>query len=111
MIGGSESKRGREIQLLYDEYTKHDSEEAKFVKSLDLFDMFLTAYEYELTQNIDLSEFFSQVPKCLDEKTSFFTPQVKEWTKELIQLRQNKVDLRPYDSNLNTILKEILNKK
>jgi hypothetical protein len=72
--------------------------------------MFLTAYEYELIYHIDLSEFFSNVPKCLDE-TSFFTPQVKSWTRELMKLRENKVDIRPFDSNMNTILKDILKSK
>lgn len=104
---GSESKRGKEMKQLYDEYVLHESDEAKYVKSLDLFDMFLAAYEYELGQKVDLSEFFSQVPKCLDE-SSFFTPQVKEWTRELMRLREKKVDLRPFDSNLNTVLREII---
>lgn len=104
---GSETKRGIEMRALFEEYSNHESDEAKYVKSLDLFDMFLTAYEYEFIHKIDLSEFFKNVPICLSEK-SFFTPQVKAWTRELMNLRENKIDFRPFDSNMNTILKDIL---
>lgn len=72
--------------------------------------MFLTAYEYELIHKVDLTEFFSNVPKCLED-SSFFSPQVKSWVAELMKLRENKVDIRPDDSNMKTILKHILSKK
>lgn len=107
---GADSVRGKEMKELYKEYNDHSSAEAKYVKSLDLFDMFITAYEYEMIHKCDLTEFFSNVPKCL-ENSSFFTPQVKSWIEELMKLRENKVDIRPNDSNMNTILKDILRKK
>ena len=89
---GTDSVRGREMKELYEEYSNHITDEAKYVKSLDLFDMFLTAYEYELIHKINLDEFFKSVPKCLDD-SSFFTPQVKSWVAELMKLRENKVDM------------------
>lgn len=96
---------------LYTEYSEHKSPEANYVKSLDLFDMFLQAYEYELLQNRDLTEFFNSVPKCLSDGSSL-EPQVKGWIKELMSLREKKINFMPHDSNLNTILKDIiLNKK
>ena len=107
---GADSERGKEMKELYKEYNSHSSDEAKYVKSIDLFDMFITAYEYELIHKVDLTEFFSNVPKCLDD-SSFFTPQVKRWIEELMKLRENKVDIRPTDSNMNTILKDILTRK
>ena len=99
------------LTKLYAEYSEHRSPEANYVKSLDLFDMFLQAYEYELLQRKELAEFFSSVPKCLAAESSV-EPQVKEWIKELMALREKKANILPHDSNLNTILKDIiLNKK
>ena len=105
MISGHKSSQ--HIKVLYEEYSAHASPEANYVKSLDLFDMYLQAYEYELLHKTDLSEFFQKAPQFVAE-TSFFEPQVKEWLRELISLRENKVNLLPYDSNLNTLLKNIL---
>ena len=102
-----ESPGSQRIKEVYDEYSAHSSKEAKYVKSLDLFDMYLQAYEYELLQGIDLSEFFSNVDKNLSD-SSFFEPQVKLWLKELMHLRENKVNILAKDSNLNTILRDIL---
>ena len=107
----SDHKCSQHIKVLYEEYSAHTSPEANYVKSLDLFDMYLQAYEYELLHKTDLSEFFHKAPQFVAE-TSFFEPQVKAWLNELISLRENKVNLLPYDSNLNTLLKNILlNKK
>jgi 5'-deoxynucleotidase YfbR-like HD superfamily hydrolase len=107
MIENRESKQ--HIQNLYAEYSAHMSGEANYVKSLDLFDMYLQAYEYELLYDSDLSEFFQKVPHYLSE-SSFFEPQVKGWLNELLKIRNNKINILPYDSNLNTLLKDILNK-
>ena len=105
------SKSKKHIQEVYEEYSAHSSPEANYVKSLDLFDMFLQAYEYELLYKRDFTEFFNSVPKCLAEGSSMH-PQVKEWVKELIQTREKRVNLLPRDSNLNTLLKDIiLNRK
>ncbi len=103
-----ESKK--HIQTLYDEYSAHVSPEANYVKSLDLFDMFLQAFEYELLFKVDFSEFWRTVPKCLSEASSF-EPQVKKWLEELLHLREKRYNLLPKDSNLNTLLRDIIIKK
>jgi 5'-deoxynucleotidase YfbR-like HD superfamily hydrolase len=92
---------------LYEEYVSNSSREAKFVKSLDMFDMYLQAYEYELMNKIDLSEFFSSVEENMSHQ-SYFDEQVKEWLRELIDLRSKKINRLPKNSNLNTILKDYL---
>lgn len=100
----------KHIQTLYEEYSAHASPEAIYVKSLDLFDMYLQAYEYELLYGKDFTEFFQTVPHFIGEKSNF-EPQVKEWVKELMQIREQRVNFLPKDSNMNTILKDILNKR
>lgn len=88
------------LASLYREYVAHETAEARYVKSLDLFDMFLQAYEYEkLQENLDLQEFFSQI------KSHPFEPQIKEWIDELMEIRDKKLNVLPKNSNLNTILK------
>jgi len=94
---------------LFNEYTSHESQEAKYVKCLDLFDMYLQAYEYEILNNIELTEFFSSVPKHLSDDSDFH-PKIKEWIKELMTIRERKINILSKDSNLNTILKNFLNK-
>lgn len=85
---------------LYKEYARHESAEAKYVKSLDLLDMFIQAYEYEKLQpGLDLSEFFSQA------KSHDFEPSIRKWVDELMEIRSTKSDALPPNSNLNTILK------
>ena len=95
------------IMQLYTEYSSHTSKEARYVKCLDLFDMYLQAYEYELLNNADLSEFFSNVPKHLCD-TSDFDPQIRAWLKELMRIRADKLNILSKDSNLNTILRNFL---
>ena len=100
----------KHMQELYEEYSAHKSPEANYVKSLDLFDCFLQAFEYELLFQIDFSEFWRIVPECLS-KSSFFEPQVKGWLEELLEFRENKINLLPKDSNLNTLLRDIIIKR
>lgn len=100
----------KHMRSLYEEYSGHSSPEAIYVKSLDLFDMYLQAYEYELLNGKDFTEFFQTVANFVDEK-SHFEPQVKEWVKELMKIRDQRANVLPKDSNLNTILKDILNKR
>jgi putative hydrolase of HD superfamily len=95
------------MKSLFEEYSAHNCPEAQFVKSLDLFDMYLQAYEYQqLNPDADLNEFFSTA-------TTFpFESPVKEWVAELIRLRESKTtDALPPDSNMNTILKFYLKVK
>jgi 5'-deoxynucleotidase YfbR-like HD superfamily hydrolase len=81
---------------LYNEYMLHASDEAKYVKNLDLLDMFMQAYEYEqLNPHIDLSEFFSKVPIYLEEENNFFEPNLKQLLKELSHCRSNKIKTIP----------------
>lgn len=100
----SPSPASERLKSLYEEYAAHESAEAKYVKSLDLFDMFLQAYEYEQLQGVRLDEFFAHVDK------HSFEPQVKEWIDELMHVRNSQINILPKDSNLNTILKHYLNK-
>jgi putative hydrolase of HD superfamily len=92
---------------LFEEYSTHKCPEAQFVKSLDLFDMYLQAYEYQqLNPEANLEEFFSTAT------TYPFESPVKEWVAELIQLKESKAtDALPPDSNMNTILKLYLKVK
>jgi hypothetical protein len=68
--------------------------------------MFLQAYEYELLNNISLDEFFSKIPNYLSDST--FDSQIKQWIHELMNLREKKINILPFDSNLNTILRNYL---
>jgi 5'-deoxynucleotidase YfbR-like HD superfamily hydrolase len=106
---------GNYILNLFNEYEEHHSNEAKFVKSLDLFDMYLQAYEYEsLNENkIDLSEFFSKIPSYLLEDSNEEKDEdnlIKKCLKELLEVRNKKLNYLPPDSNINTVLKFRINK-
>ena len=103
------SIRNRLIEL-FDEYESQKTNEAKYVKCLDLFDMYLQAYEYEMINNIELTEFFGNVPKNLSDSNDF-DPKIKEWIVELMNIRERKINILSKDSNLNTILKSFLQKK
>ena len=93
---------------LFNEYEEHKTKEANFVKSLDLFDMYLQAYEYEkLHTDLDLSDFFSKIPNDLLE-TNGHDDIIKSCLKELLEIRNKKLNCLPFDSNLNTILKNRL---
>ena len=109
-----DEKNGTYLFNLFDEYEEQNTEEAHFVKSLDLFDMYLQAYEYELLNNLDLSEFFSNIPSYLlndvDEKEETGNNTIRKCLKELLELRNKKINHLPPDSNLNTILKYRLKK-
>lgn len=106
----NEPNTKKHLMDLFTEYTLHESAEAKYVKCLDLFDMYLQAYEYEILNNIELTEFFSTVSKNLSDSSDFH-PNIKEWINELMTIRQKKINILSNDSNLNTILKSFLNKK
>ena len=104
---------GSHLLSLFNEYEEHNSSEAKFVKSLDLFDMYLQAYEYELLNGnkLDLSEFFSKIPNyLLDDSNENENIMIKKCLKELLEVRNKNLDCLPPDSNLNTVLKLRLHK-
>lgn len=73
------------LRGLFEEYSSHASPEANYVKSLDLFDMFLQAYEYEQLNHIELNEFFSHVSNYT------FEPQIKGWIDELMEIRGKRL--------------------
>ncbi|XP_044741045.1 5'-deoxynucleotidase HDDC2 [Chrysoperla carnea] len=52
---------GDRIMELFEEYESRETDEAKFVKELDYFDMVQQAYEYEKSTNVNLQEFFTAV--------------------------------------------------
>ncbi len=109
MINSYDIEASELIWNLYTEYEQHTSPESNYVKSLDLFDMYLQAYEYEHDQNMNLNEFYANVPFILENvvnnKNRSFSPQIKTWLYELNTVRDDKKNLLPFDSNLNTILK------
>lgn len=95
---------GSKFNEIYEEYTKQESKEAKFVKSLDLFDMYLQAYEYEkLNDGKNLEEFYESV-EC---KQNSLPKQTQKWLSQVKQIKDK--NYLPSDSNLNTILKDFLN--
>ena len=76
---------GKEFLSLWQEYEAQETNEAKFVKDLDRFEMILQAHEYEDSEGKSgkgwLQEFFD----CTKDK--FQHPLVKEWVEQLNTLR------------------------
>jgi putative hydrolase of HD superfamily len=107
-VAESSPSTAERVQHLFEEYEAHACAEARFVKQVDLFDMYLQAYEYEqLNPHSDLAEFFSTA-----DSYPFESP-VKEWVAKLLHVRASPTttSLLPADSNLNTILKFYLKQK
>nr|CAG8534239.1 8181_t:CDS:10 [Entrophospora candida] len=77
-----DSQQSKEIFDLWQEYEDGISNEAKFVKDLDKFELILQAFEYEQSQNKDLEEFFEST------KGKFNHSLVKSWVGELYRKRQ-----------------------
>ena len=75
---------GKEMKDLFMEYENQETEEAKFVKDLDKFEMILQAfhYEQELNKPGSLQEFFNSVEGKLK------TPVVKELAMKLNEERK-----------------------
>ncbi|PIK40049.1 putative HD domain-containing protein 2 isoform 1 [Apostichopus japonicus] len=75
---------GLEICQLYEEYEARQTNEAKFVKDLDMFDMIAQAHEYEKKEQRkgDLQTFFNSTAG------KFQHPEVKEWVQELYKERE-----------------------
>ncbi|CAJ0905374.1 6873_t:CDS:2 [Entrophospora sp. SA101] len=78
----NDSQQSKEIFDLWQEYEDGISNEAKFVKDLDKFELILQAFEYEQSQNKDLEEFFEST------KGKFNHSLVKSWVGELYRKRQ-----------------------
>ncbi len=75
----------KEIQNLWDEYSERKTKEAVFVKSVDILEMFLQAFEYEKTQlTIDISNWFNHPNNFVSVKDS----QIKEILNFLIEKRR-----------------------
>ena len=76
---------GKEFFSLWLEYEEQQTEEAKFVKDLDRFEMILQAHEYEESEAKSgtgwLQEFFDFT------KDKFQHPLVKDWVQQLNTLR------------------------
>ncbi|XP_078332414.1 5'-deoxynucleotidase HDDC2-like isoform X2 [Crassostrea virginica] len=74
---------GKELFELWEDYEFQKSEEAKFVKDLDKFEMILQAHEYEKQSErpSHLQEFFDST------EGKFKTKLVKEWVEKLYQDR------------------------
>ncbi|CAG8632852.1 7350_t:CDS:2 [Paraglomus occultum] len=76
-----ETPQSQEIYDLWTEYERAETREALFVKDLDKFEMIVQAYEYERSENCDLSEFFKST------EGKFTHPLVKSWVDELYRKR------------------------
>ncbi|XP_038051757.1 5'-deoxynucleotidase HDDC2-like [Patiria miniata] len=74
---------GSELCQLWEEYEEGSTEEAKFVKDLDKFEMILQAFEYETLEKrpLELQEFYNTT------KGKFTHPTVQEWVGEVYRQR------------------------
>ncbi|CAG8471805.1 12606_t:CDS:2 [Acaulospora colombiana] len=76
------SPQSKEIFALWQEYEDATTNEAKFVKDIDKFEMILQAYEYEQSEDKDLEKFFENT------MGKFNHPEVKCWADELCAKRE-----------------------
>ncbi|EIM88714.1 HD domain-containing protein [Stereum hirsutum FP-91666 SS1] len=75
------SPAAQRIEALWQEYEDQETDEAKFVKDLDRFEMASQALEYERAHGNDLQGFFdSSLPNLKH-------PEVQEWGADLIKER------------------------
>mmetsp|Transcript_10936 Transcript_10936/g.45491 ORF Transcript_10936/g.45491 Transcript_10936/m.45491 type:complete len:126 (-) Transcript_10936:3402-3779(-) len=81
-LGGSDI--GQELYDLWLEYDKGESEDARIMKQIDKFEMIVQAYEYELAQGKDLSQFFESTKK------SFTTEPFTKWV-DVLRKRHEEV--------------------
>ncbi|XP_071804721.1 5'-deoxynucleotidase HDDC2-like isoform X1 [Asterias amurensis] len=77
---------GSELCALWQEYEDCATQEAKFVKDLDKFEMVLQAFEYETLQNRpkQLQDFFDST------KGKFVHPTVIDWVQEVYRQREGQ---------------------
>ncbi|TFK86985.1 HD domain-containing protein [Polyporus arcularius HHB13444] len=78
-----DSPAAQRIMALWNEYEAQDTQEARFVKDLDRFEMASQAFEYERNHDMrNLQPFF-------DSSLPFLRhPEVKEWGEDLARERQ-----------------------
>ncbi|XP_078345979.1 5'-deoxynucleotidase HDDC2-like [Oculina patagonica] len=76
---------GKEFLLLWKEYDAQETEEAKFVKDLDRFEMILQAHEYEDSEGKAGTGWLQEFFDCTKDK--FQHPIVKNWVEQLNKLR------------------------
>jgi len=83
-----DSEVGNEMYQLWEEYESQTSEDAKFVKDLDMFDMIVQAYEYETMHDRpqQLSDFFHST------QGKFHTDLVRSWVDELNERRNQSTE-------------------
>lgn len=82
-LAGGEA--GKELYALWEEYENQTSQEAKFVKDVDRFEMILQAYEYESEEKRtkELQQFYDST------HGKFNHPIVKQWVEDLYKLRNS----------------------
>ncbi|CAJ0911016.1 9413_t:CDS:10 [Entrophospora sp. SA101] len=91
----NDSQQSKEIFDLWQEYEDGISNEAKFVKDLDKFELILQAFEYEQSQNKDLEEFFEST------KGKFNHSLVKSWVGELYRKRMDVVKKEEIEDDID----------
>lgn len=81
---------GKEFLLLWKEYEAQETEEARFVKDLDRFEMILQAHEYEESEGKTGTGWLQEFFDCTKDK--FQHAIVKEWVEQLNRLRHQPKD-------------------
>jgi len=77
IVEGLDDATAEEISELWKEYAAASTEEARYVKDFDKFDMILQATEYEEEQGMVLEEFFEST------RGKWRTREVADWAKVL----------------------------
>jgi len=88
---------GDEMYSLFMEYEEGKTEESKFVKQLDKFEMVVQAYEYEKAQNKNLNDFYKSTEGVWEH------PQIKGWM-EFLKKKRSQLTL-PSEPSKNNALK------
>lgn len=81
---------GKEFLPLWKEYEAQETEEARFVKDLDRFEMILQAHEYEESEGKTGTGWLQEFFDCTKDK--FQHAIVKEWVEQLNRLRHQPKD-------------------
>lgn len=75
---------GKELMDLWKEYNDRKSKESIFVKSVDVLEMFLQAFEYEKSQDVDISSWFDHSNNLINVRDG----QVKKILDFLVEKRR-----------------------
>ena len=79
-------ENGKEIFDLWNEYEQRKTKESIFVKSVELFEMFLQAWEYEQSQKVDISSWF----EGKENWDKIKDPEVRKLILEIVEKRKRK---------------------